>query len=342
MLNSSEKRAGRRNRRSDPHSGNFQFVPENPIHSERSLTGYLLLTMKGFCMGAADVVPGVSGGTMAFILGIYEELIQSIKSFDLAFLRKLVSLKIKDALAPVSWQFVMAIGLGILMAIFTLARLLAWLLHNQPVLIWSFFFGLIVGSVITVSKHIDEWTPSTLAWMGLGSLCTYLLVGMVPAKTPDAAWFLFMSGSIAICAMILPGISGAFILVLLGKYHFVLEAVNNREVLTLVLVAAGAGAGLVTFVRLLSWLFNRYHDLTVALLTGFMLGSLRKVWPWKKTLQSMTDSHGNLIATSQVNILPSRWDSELIVALCLVVVGFLVVFSMNFIAEKKSGTRKAL
>jgi putative membrane protein len=288
-------------------------------------------------MGAADVVPGVSGGTMAFILGIYEELIKSIKSFDLIFLKLLFSLKVKEALDHASWQFLMAIGLGILMAIFTLARILAWLLQNQPVLIWSFFFGLIVASLFTVSKHLNKWTPSIFVWIGLGALCTYLLVGMVPAKTPDTVWFLFMSGAIAICAMILPGISGAFILVLLGKYHYVLEAVNNRDVFTLLLVAAGAGVGLATFVRLLNWLFNRYYDITIALLTGLMLGSLRKIWPWKETLQSMKDTHGNVIATAQANILPSHWDTELMIALCLVVVGFLVVISLNFLAEKKNG-----
>jgi putative membrane protein len=286
-------------------------------------------------MGAADVVPGVSGGTMAFILGIYEELIRSIKSFDLVFLKRLLSLRIKDALDHASWQFLATIGLGILIAIFSLARLLGWLLQNQPVFIWSFFFGLIVASLFTVSKHIDNWTPAIFVWTGIGTLSTYFLVGMVPAKTPDAAWFLFMSGAIAICAMILPGISGAFILVLLGKYHYVLDAVNHRDVFTLMLVAAGAGAGLITFVRLLNWLFSRYHDVTMALLTGLMLGSLRKVWPWKKTLQSMVDSHGKVIPTAQANVFPPHWDMEVTVACGLVVLGFLIVLSMNILAEKR-------
>ena len=313
-----------------------------PVHSDRSFMAYVGLSLKGFCMGAADVVPGVSGGTMAFILGIYEELIKSIRSFDLIFLKRLFSLKVKDALDHASWRFLMAVGAGILVAIFTLARILSWLLHNHPILIWSFFFGLIVASLFTVSKHLNKWTPSVIVWMGLGALCTYFLVGMVPARTPDTVWFLFMSGAIAICAMILPGISGAFILVLLGKYHYVLEAVNNRDILTLALVAAGAGVGLVTFVRLLSWLFSRYHDITIALLTGLMFGSLRKIWPWKKTLESVQDSHGNVISTGQTNVFPSQWDTELITALFLVVVGFLVVFSLNFLAEKKNGDKEVL
>jgi len=308
----------------------------SPIRNHRTFTAYIGLTMKGFCMGAADVVPGVSGGTMAFILGIYEELIKSIKSFDLIFLKLLFSLRVRDALDHASWKFLVAIGLGISMAIVTLARILAWLLQNQPVLIWSFFFGLIVASLFTVSKHLSKWTPSMFAWIALGALCTYILVGMVPAKTPDTACFLFMSGAIAICATILPGISGAFILVLLGKYHYVLEAVNNRDILTLVIVAAGAGVGLVTFVRLLTWLFSRFHDITIALLTGLMLGSLRKIWPWKETLATMKDTHGNMIPTAQVNVLPSHWDKELMMAVFLVVVGVLVVLSLNYFAEREN------
>jgi putative membrane protein len=227
-----------------------------------------------------------------------------------------------------------ALGLGILIAILTLARILAWLLHNEPVLIWSFFFGLIVASLFTVSKHLTKWTPPVFVWIALGTLCTYVLVGMVPAKTPDTACFLFMSGAVAICATILPGISGAFILVLLGKYQYVLEAVNNRDMLVLLLVAGGAGLGLVTFVRLLTWLFNRYHDVTIALLTGLMLGSLRKIWPWKETLATMRDTHGNIIPTAQVNVLPPYWDKELIIAVFLVVVGVLVVLALNFLAER--------
>jgi putative membrane protein len=308
---------------------------KGPARSHRSFKAYLGLAIKGFCMGASDVVPGVSGGTMAFILGIYKELIESIRSFDQVFLKLLFSLKLKDAMNHVSWRFLMAVGMGIFMAIFSLARILSWLLQNRPILIWSFFFGLIVASLFTVSRYLDKWTPSIFAWAGLGAACTYFLVGMVPASTPDTPWFLFMSGAIAICAMILPGISGAFILVLLGKYHYVLEAVNNRDFLTLFIVAAGAGVGLISFIRFLNWLLNKYYDFTMAVLTGFMLGSLRKIWPWKRSLQSMTDSYGNVIVTAQVNILPSQWSTEVMLALCLAVLGFLIVFFMDFLVERR-------
>lgn len=287
-------------------------------------------------MGAADVVPGVSGGTMALILGIYEELVKAIRSFDWQFLRLLFSLKMKEAMDHVSWKFLMAVVLGILIAIFSLARVLSWLLQNRPVLIWSFFFGLILASVFTVSRHLSRHNLPAAAWMLLGSIGAYFLVGMVPVSTPNAPWFLFVSGAIAICAMILPGISGSFILVLMAKYQYVLEAVNSRDLSTLFLVAAGAVFGLIAFSRFLNWLLERHHDMTIALLTGLMLGSLRKVWPWKETLQSVRDTHGYMVPIAQVNILPSHWGSEVAFALCLMALGLFSVLFLNLWAKKKN------
>jgi putative membrane protein len=171
--------------------------------------------------------------------------------------------------------------------------------------------------------------------MLLGATGAYLLVGMVPVSTPDAPWFLFISGTVAICAMILPGISGSFILVLMGKYHYVLEAVNNRDLFTLMLVAAGACLGLIVFSRFLNWILKKYHDITIAILTGLMLGSLRKVWPWKKTIENITERDGGIVAISQANTLPSQWNDEVMVAIGLMAIGFLVVFFMNLWAEKK-------
>ena len=283
-------------------------------------------------MGASDVVPGVSGGTMAFILGIYEELINAIKSFDLKSLRLLVTLKIRAFIDHISWQFLLSVGLGILTAIFTLAKGLAWLLQNTPVLIWSFFLGLILASVVTVSRRIKKWQPLTWACLFGGLIGLYFLVGLVPGTTPNDLWFLFLSGAVAICAMILPGISGSFILVLMGKYQYVLEAVNERNLLVLFVVAAGACVGIAAFSRLLGWLLNKYHDLMVAFLTGLMLGSLRKIWPWKETLESLTDSHGKTVPIIQANIVPAQWNGEVLFALCLMVAGFLVVFVLDRMA----------
>lgn len=286
-------------------------------------------------MGAADVVPGVSGGTMALILGIYEELIEAIRSVNARFLKALAAAKIKDALGLVPWRFLLSLLIGILLAVFSLAKVLAWLLENKPVLIWSFFFGLILASILTVGRRLDRWNSGAILLAALGAVAAYFLVGMVPMQTPDAAWFLFLSGAVAICAMILPGISGSFILVLLSKYHFVLAAVNERNFFVLAVFTAGALFGITSFSRLLGWLLKHHHDPTIALLTGLMLGSLRKIWPWKKTLETALDTRADAFSLSQVNVLPSRWDSEVSAALGLVILGMLVVLSLEFWAGKK-------
>ena len=286
-------------------------------------------------MGAADVVPGVSGGTMALILGIYEELIKAIHSFNFNFLRLIALLKIRESLSSVSWPFLLAIGLGILSAIFSLAKALSWLLDNHPIILWSFFFGLILSSVFTVGRVVKKWRMPTFTAIGLGAVAAYLLFSLMPAATPDAPWFIFLSGFVAICAMILPGISGAYILVLLGKYHYILDAVNNRDILTLLILTAGALVGILSSVRIIGWLLKRYHDLTMAVLIGLMLGSLRRIWPWKETLTTFFDSHGREIPALQINVLPPSIDVEVGLALLLMFFGFIVVFSLNYCARKK-------
>ena len=300
----------------------------------RSFPDYIVLGVKGFCMGASDVVPGVSGGTMAFILGIYEELIYAIKSFDMKGLQFLVTLKFRPLLGRISWQFLLAVGIGILAAIFTLSGLLSWLLQNRPVFIWSFFLGLILASVLSVSRRVEAWR--ILTWLCLvgGTLGSYFLVGLVPVSTPNDYWFLFLCGAVAICAMILPGISGSYILVLLGKYQYVLDAVNHRDFLVLGLVAAGACVGIIVFSRILGWLLKNYHDLMVATLTGLMIGSLRKVWPWKETLESVVDSHGQMVPLVQSNILPGQWNGEVLAALSLMVAGLLAVLFLDRLGNR--------
>jgi len=285
-------------------------------------------------MGAADVVPGVSGGTMAFILGIYEELIEGIRAFDAVFVRRLISFRVREAFQHVPWPFLLALLVGIFTAIFSLAKGLSWLLDNRPVYIWSFFFGLVLASIFTVSRHLHKWDLPLIGWLFLGAVGAYLLVGLVPVSTPETWWFLLLSGAIAICAMILPGISGSFILVLLGKYDYLLRAVNHRDFLTLALAAMGAAIGLISFVRLLNWLLKRHHDLTIAVLTGLMLGALRKVWPWKETLSTFVDKDGHVRAMVQANILPPLWDTEVTFAIFLALIGFLVVFFLNRWADR--------
>jgi putative membrane protein len=285
-------------------------------------------------MGAANVIPGVSGGTMALILGIYEELIDAIRSLNLKFLRLIALLKIRDALSSVSWPFLLPVGLGILLATLSLAKGLSWLLDNYTVIVWSFFFGLILSSIFTVGRVVKKWRTPTFVATGLGTVAAYFLFSLVPVATPDAPWFIFVSGFLAICAMILPGVSGAYILVLLGKYHYILEAVNNKEFGTLLILTAGALVGLLSFVRVIGWVLKRYHDLTMAILIGLMLGSLRRIWPWKETLTTLLDSHGKQIPPVQINILPPSFNSEVGLALLLMFVGFVVVFILNKIGKK--------
>ncbi|UCF73911.1 MAG: DUF368 domain-containing protein [Deltaproteobacteria bacterium] len=286
-------------------------------------------------MGAANVIPGVSGGTMALILGIYEELIDAIRSLNLNFLRLVGLLKIREAISSVSWPFLLSVGVGVLLATVSLARALSWLLDECPVIVWSFFFGLILSSVFAVSRVVKRWKMTAFVAIGLGTVAAYFLFGLVPAATPDAPWFIFSSGFLAICAMILPGVSGAYILVLLGKYHYILEAINNKDLGTLLILIAGALVGLLSFVRVIGWLLRRYHDLTMALLIGLMLGSLRKIWPWKETLTTLLDSHGKEVPALQVNTLPASFNSEVCLALLLMFFGFLVVLGMNAWTQKK-------
>jgi putative membrane protein len=298
-------------------------------NTRKGIRDYFWVAARGFAMGAADVVPGVSGGTMAFILGIYEELIHAIHSVDLAFFRRIFSLKIREAFASVPWQFVLALGVGIGAAILTLASALSHALHEYPVLVWAFFFGLVLASVIVVRKRVSRWTPVALSLAVLAAVGSYALVGLVPVETPEEPWFLFLSGALAITAMILPGISGAFILVLLGKYHYVLNAVVTRDIITLLIVIAGAVAGLFSFARVLRWLFKNYHDTTVAALTGLILGALRKVWPWKET-----------VGMQEFNIFPPVYDLEFVTAILLMLSGFALVLFLDYAAARQAAARQ--
>ena len=303
--------------------------------------------LRGITMGAADIVPGVSGGTMAFIFGIYEELINSIKTVGQRdFLQAVIRRRWRQALALINWYFLIPLGLGILVAIFSLSGLLEYFLTNQPVFIWSFFFGLIIASVIIIAGRIQRWHRGLVVAVLAGAVGTYALVSLVPHQTPDTWWFLMLTGALASAAMILPGISGAYILVMLGKYETVLSAVNQRDFITLILIAAGAAIGLVTFAQILSWFFKRYHDYTVAVLIGLLLGSLRKVWPWKVDSAWLLDGngqyiqeHGERIVTEQFNVWPdistTAGMAEALLALTLAAVGMGAVLLLERVANRK-------
>lgn len=270
-------------------------------------------------MGSADIVPGVSGGTIAFILGVYEELVYSIKVASGKALKQIIKGDITGAFKTIPFAFLVPLGAGILTALVTLASLISNLLDTQPVYIWSFFFGLVVASVFIVSKRVRSWTTTNFISLIIAAAGAYMLVGAVPVDTPATPLAFFLSGAIAIIAMILPGVSGSFLLVIMGKYYQILEAVVQRDVVSLGLVAAGAVIGLAMFSRLLSWLFARHHDLVIAILTGFMIGSLRKIWPWKMVTSTYIDSHGEELALTSRNILPEVFDSTVMIAVVLAV-----------------------
>lgn len=291
-------------------------------------------------MGAADVVPGVSGGTMAFILGIYEELIDSIRmAARPPFWRALLRFDLAQAIRLVNLVFLLFLGAGIVGAILLLAPGIEYLLVHQPILIWSFFFGLVLASVFVVSQRIEKWRLPLWIALAAGAAFAYSIVGLVPVQTPETWWFLILSGAISICAMILPGISGSFILVLLGKYHFFVAAVNQRELMPIVWLMIGATVGLVTFAQILGWLFRQYRSMTIAVLTGFMIGSLRKVWPWKEVLDYMIDRHGEMVPIVERNILPplmagDTLNLEIFLALGMGLVGLAAVLLLERLANK--------
>ena len=266
------------------------------------MTNYLLLALKGCAMGMADVIPGVSGGTIAFISGIYTELIESIKKLGGPSLRLLAALRLRE--------------------------------------FWAFFFGLIVASALLVARDVTRWNAASVVSLLCGIAVAWWITVASPSQTPETWWFILLSGAIAICAMILPGISGAFILLLMGKYQFILNAVSSFDIGILALFATGAVAGLVSFSHVLSWLLRRYHDVTISLLMGFMVGSLNKVWPWKETLESYFDSHGAAHPLVERNVLPATFteltgtEAQVGWAVALCACGFLLIWGIEYVGNR--------
>lgn len=300
---------------------------------------YIVLALKGCAMGMADVVPGVSGGTIAFISGIYEELLDSIRSVDATALRLLLRFRLAEFWRHINGRFLLPVLLGIAVAIFSLARLMTYLLTNHPIGIWSFFFGLIVASALLVARQIGRWDWRTVLAFAVGAAAAWWITVATPAETPDDWWFVMLSGAIAICAMILPGISGAFILLLLGKYQYIMHAVGEFDIPVIAVFVIGAAAGIISFSHLLSWLLKHWHDVTVAVLMGFMVGSLNKVWPWKETVETYLDSHGVAQPLVQNNIAPGTFEqltgqpSLFVQAILLGIVGFLVIYGIELVAR---------
>lgn len=301
---------------------------------------YVYLSLKGMAMGAADVVPGVSGGTIAFISGIYEELIYSINTINLSTFNVLGKEGLNAFWKKINGNFLLALFIGIFISALSFAKLLSWLLENEPVLLWSFFFGLVFASVFFVGKAIKKWNLGTITIFLVGAILAYAITELPPNGNANGLPFLFLSGAVAVCAMILPGISGAFILVLLGSYKTILAAVHERDLKIVLTVAVGAIFGLLSFAKLLKWMFARHKNPTLAMLTGFILGSLNKIWPWKKVLETKMFGEKTM-DVHEMNVWPWAFegDDRIPLATTLAIIGFSLIFILEKIASKKVGWR---
>ncbi len=288
-------------------------------------------------MGAADVVPGVSGGTIAFITGIYEELIGSIRSIDQSVLKLILKGKIGEAYRHINGNFLVTLFTGIFISILSLARVFKYLLENEPIMVWSFFFGLILASIWIMLKKTGKWNFDITVALMIGLATAYYITIATPSQGPDTLFYVFISGMIAICAMILPGISGSFILLLMGSYQMVLGAVSDFNLIIIGIFMLGAIIGLISFSHVLNWAFKKYHDITIALLTGFMIGSLNKVWPWKRVLQTRTNRHGEIVPLLEESILPSYFDGDpqIAIACGMAFIGIILIFLLDRFGNKE-------
>ncbi len=308
----------------------------------RTRKDFFLLYLKGVAMGAADAVPGVSGGTIAFISGIYEELVGAIRSFNTEALRRLIMRDFIGFWRHINGIFLTVLFTGIATSILVFSRVILYWLAEHPEMVWSFFFGLIVASAVVISRKIPRWNSIVIFWCMVGIGVGYFITIAVPAQTPDTLFFVFFSGMIAICAMILPGISGSFILVLLSKYEFVFTAIKDFRLTIMFVFGCGCAIGLLSFSHLLNWTLKRFHNPTIAALTGLMIGSLNKVWPWKQVVKSFTKPDGEVIPLVERNVLPETYrvvtglEPYFFGALLLAVLGFCMVYFL----EKLSGAEE--
>ncbi|MGY0392026.1 DUF368 domain-containing protein [Bizionia sp. KMM 8389] len=333
---------------------------------QRRLSDYLLISLKGLAMGAADAVPGVSGGTIAFISGIYEELIDTISNINLDLLKTLKNSGFTSFWNALNGNFLLALLTGIIVSFVSFMRLAKHLIEYHPILIWSFFFGLIIASIYFVGKQITKWSLPTICALAIGTIAAYYVTTLPSSASNESPLFLFIAGAIAICAMILPGISGSFILLVLGAYKTLSDAFHDFDIQRIAIFASGALIGLLSFSHILKWLFKNFHNITLALLTGFIFGSLNKVWPWKITNLVMEKSSGaimplsdisnlgnltlhqqqladfeSLKVISETSVLPevyslnnAGFETQLLPAILLMITGFLTIFILERFGKK--------
>lgn len=293
----------------------------------------IILFIKGFCMGVADIIPGISGGTIALILGIYEQFIKALHSVNLKFFKNIFKLQIKDAFNGIEWLFLVNLLAGMLTAIIVLSKGLEYLLDYQPEYLFSFFFGLVLATIPLIARLVERWTFLKISTALITSILTFWIIIQKPAFSEPSGMMIFISGFVAISAMILPGISGSFILLLMGQYRNIIQAINDKDLTILCVFLTGICLGVFTIVRLLGYLFKRFHDLTIAAIIGIIAGSLPKIWPWKDTISFIEGRHGEMLPLEQVNIIPYV-DVSLYGALLLLVAGFSIAFLLNRMPEK--------
>lgn len=301
----------------------------------RSIKDYLLILLKGLCMGAADVVPGVSGGTIAFITGIYDEWLSSLKRCTPAVLLMLKRDGIVKTWQYINGNFLVALFGGILISLKTFAAIVLLAMDSYPILVWAFFSGLVAASIYLLVRAQRGWGVVEFIGLVLGVLFILAISYMAPAQLPGHGWILFLGGFVAICAMILPGISGSFILLLVGLYPVFLQAIHHLEIGKLLWFGAGCVTGLIVFSRFLLWLLNSYHSQTLAVLIGFLIGSLSVTWPWKHALLTTQDSHGRTVALQQENLNPLNYmavtgnEPTIVLALVWALAGVLLVVGVE-------------
>ena len=296
---------------------------------------YTIISLKGMAMGIAELVPGVSGGTIAFVTGIYEEFITSINNVNLKTLKVLKEDGFKMFWKKLNGNFLLALVIGMMISIFSLSKIIAWLLDEHPIPTWSFFFGLVLASVIFVAKSIKKWHLLTIVLFIIGTVSAFYITTLPPSASSGSLPFIFLSGAIAICAMVLPGISGSFILVLLGSYKTVLEAVNEKDFGIIITFACGAAFGILSFARILKWMFTNYKDATLAVLTGFILGSLNKIWPWKNIIEIIQIGKKEIIIDENISPFAFQGDNQLTFAIVAAIIGFSLIFILEKSASKK-------
>jgi putative membrane protein len=306
----------------------------------KSTKKYALTYLKGMAMGAADIVPGVSGGSIALIAGIYQELLNSINSFTVENLKLLTKFELKAFFKAVNGAFLLSLLTGILTSIFALSSVITYLMKEHPIPLWSFFTGLILISAFLILKDIKRWNLGVVMAVLIGAAMAWWVTSLPPTTTPNAMWFTFVSGAIAICAMILPGISGSFILLIMGQYEPILQAVQDRNFFKLIVFAAGCAVGILSFSRVVAWLLRKYHSATIGLLAGFMLGSINEIWPWKTVTSWRTNSAGEQVPFLDENVLPGNYlelvgeQPQLLAAILAFLFGIGLVVGIEWLASK--------